>query len=120
MRRESSGPVGDGSLPLLHPCSWSVEHGSYLARQSLRRKRLVDELRSLVQHSVMYDAVIYIAGHIQYFHLRAQPSQSRCQLVSTHLRHDDVGEKQMNRLLVAFAEQERGVVILCFQHVVAV
>ena len=66
------------------------------------------------------DGVFRVPGHVEHLHLRTDRSQALRELGPAHLRHDDVGEQEMDRSLVLLAEKQGFVAVPGLEDVVAV
>lgn len=74
----------------------SIEGFSHLGRELLERKRLLDEAHPLMDNPLLGDDLFGIPGHKQTLHLRADLPQPLDQEASVHLRHDDIGNEEVN------------------------
>ncbi|HJX64008.1 MAG TPA: hypothetical protein VJ860_08650 [Polyangia bacterium] len=97
----------------------TVQHFANLLREIRRTKRLGNEMGSRVQCAVMNDGVVSVAGHIEHFDPRTFQRQAVGQHSPAHLRHHDVGQQQVDLVLLRFAGQKRVLRTRGGQHCVA-
>src|SRR4029079_17158251 len=69
-----------------------IQDRFYLAGESIRGKRFLDEVGSFLQYALMDDGVVRITGHIEDLGLRAYQDQTIDQLAPAHFRHHDIGQ----------------------------
>src|SRR5436305_15137369 len=78
----------------------------HFLRQRLGRKWLLDKVRPFIQHALLCDCVIRVAGHEEHFHVRAYPLQAFRKVAPVHLGHDNVRDEKMNRSFFALADEK--------------
>src|SRR6266581_597321 len=110
LRRSAGGPA---SRP-------GVEHLANLAGQKVRGERFLKVGHSGVEHAVMSDHAIRVPGHIEHADPGLDVGDALGQLASAHLRHDDVGEEEVDGMIVAANEIERLPAVARLENVVAV
>jgi len=67
-----------------------------LRPQVFHRKRFLDEIYPFIQHTLVGDDISGIAGHEQPFELRGAVKEVVGQIPAVHLRHDHVGDQQVD------------------------
>src|ERR1700691_2975493 len=83
----------------------------------LAAQRLLNELNAGVETTLMHDGVARISRHEHDLQSRLALSRLVCQLTAVHARHDDVGQNQIDRL-VLFEQPKSPVAVRCFEDVV--
>src|SRR6266436_1944913 len=91
-----------------------------LEGQRVRREGLGEEGHARAQDAVADDGIIGIAGHVEHFHIRTQGLEPLGELAAAHLRHDDVGDHEVDGALVALADLERLDAVAGLEDIVAV
>ena len=77
--------------------SWvSFQYLPDLARQTVQVERLLQKVNIVIQHPSMGNNTIRITGYIQNFEMRVFSNHFPIQLIAVHVRHDHIGEQQMN------------------------
>src|SRR5258708_6904162 len=97
----------------------AVEDRPDFAGQLFQRERLLKEVVFDVDYSVVHYRLAGVARDEQHPGLRTQRFQFLSQLASTHVRHYDVGNCQMDRRSVILAHRQGIDAVSGFQHRIA-
>ena len=76
--------------------SLKISRSSFYKAITEQQKRLLDEAHPLMDNPLLGDDLFGIPGHKQTLHLRADLPQPLDQEASVHLRHDDIGNEEVN------------------------
>ena len=98
--------VGIESVNLAYPGGVGEGVPRY-AQQVGLEERLLEQGRAGLQHAVVPDDVVGVAGHVQNLYVGPHSRQFFCDLRPTHLRHRDIRQQQMNRAQMLRAGQKR-------------
>jgi hypothetical protein len=96
-----------------------IEHLAHLAGQGGRREGLLEKRRSRIKDAEMGDRVVCVDGHVEHFNVRSKALDHIGQGPPVHVRHHNIGEKEMDRTVPPLGEAERVLGILTFQHYVS-
>src|SRR5688500_6414610 len=96
-----------------------VKDGANGLGERVGRDGLLQEVDACVEHAVMNDRGLRIAGDVQYPHARSERLHALDELATRHAGHHDVGDEQVDRTWILLADQERLAAVLRFEHVVA-
>ena len=83
----------------------AIEYFTHSTQQLLLGERLRDEVGLRSQCLTTFTHV-RVARHVQSFRLRAGRSQTLCQSRARHVRHNDIGQQQMDLPCVFFASRK--------------
>ena len=79
------------SLTLSMQATIGIQDFTDLLCQDCRRERLLDEFHIRIQHAVMNDRFICVAGHEHHLHCRAHFNHPVSYFLTAYFRHDHVG-----------------------------
>ena len=98
---------------------YAVEHLAHLARQAVGVERLLQERDARLEHAVVSDRRVGVAGDVE--HVRPGPHRGNgaCDVGAAHSRHHDVRHEQVDRAGVPAEQFERRRPVACLQHRVA-
>src|ERR1051325_10991541 len=98
----------------------AIKYLAHLAHQSIGPERLLNERGGLIEHVLVKDRLLDIAGHVKHFHLRPQRRYTIKQGATAHPRHHHVRQHKVNQAGMLLAYDEGLVGVTRFQNCVAV
>src|SRR6476619_2006810 len=63
--------------------------------EGLRCERFLEQLVTRIKFAMVPDLVIGVSRDVEHFHVGPKGAELRSQLMPVHMRHDDVGNKQV-------------------------
>src|SRR5438876_4833461 len=85
-RRERGGPA---TLRWLG----RIQNLPYLAGERVRGEGLLEERDARLEHPVVDDGLVRVAGQIEHPHLRVRRGEEQGSLAAAHAGHDDIGHE---------------------------
>ena len=85
-----------------------IQHFPHFAGQRGRRERFLQKRRAGVQPALLDDGVLGVAGGEKNPRVRRQRPHPVSQFLAAHVRHDDIGEQQINVAAAALLFQAQG------------
>jgi hypothetical protein len=107
------------ACPLVLPRLF-VQHSTDFPRENRRGEGLLQELHVRPKHAVADDSVVGVARKIQHFGRRPLGHDDFGQLAATQVRHDHIGQQQVDRTLVLRAQAQSLLPVAGLQHRIAV
>src|SRR4029077_648709 len=80
------------------------------------RKGLLQEGRSWFEYAVVDDGVFGVAGEEEYLDLRTASGHALREFTSTHARHDDIGDQEVDGSLILICQAESGFTVRCLHY----
>ncbi len=81
---------------------WLLNHIPYFAREDLRRERLLEQLDASIEHPVISDVVVGVAGDVENLNPGSRRRKFHRQFRAIHVRHNYVRNQKVNRAIKFF------------------
>src|SRR5437773_6787477 len=92
-----------------------LEHAADLTSEILWREWLLEKRRAGRQIA-MHHCMIRVPGDEQHLHIRPGVSEACREVTPAHMRHDDVSDHQVDRVLMPFGDAKRIETVARFEH----